>query len=212
MIQYLLLGGGLGFTAAVQPGPLQAFLFSRVAVAGWKRALPACMAPLLSDGPIAAIVLILLGQISTPVQQLLRAAGGVLLLYLGWRAFREYRHPKDQNKQSSGPSTLLQAALVNLLNPNPYIGWTLVIGPSVLTAWGQHPKNAIAFLIAFYGTLVVMMALFVLLIGTARFLGPRGQRVLAAISVIVLALLGVYLLTAGLRNVAMGLLTIDNAV
>jgi threonine/homoserine/homoserine lactone efflux protein len=90
--------------------------------------------------------------------------------------------------------------LVNILNPNPYLGWALVLGPSVLGAWHGHPANAVALVAAFYGTMVVMLALFIVLVGTARFLGPRGQRALLAISAVVLALLGVYLLVTGLRS------------
>ena len=144
MIQYLLLGGGFAFAATIQPGPLQAFLLTRVATAGWKRTLPACLAPLLSDGPIALVVLLLLGQLSATTLLLLRAAGGVLLLYLAWGALRQWRTPSASGSDSRTPRTLLQAALVNVLNPNPYLGWALVLGPSVVEAWQQHPANTVA--------------------------------------------------------------------
>jgi hypothetical protein len=49
-------------------------------------------------------------------------------------------------------------------------------------------------LAAFYGTMVVTLAGFVALTGTTRFLGARVQRGLVAVSVAVLAGLGVYLL------------------
>jgi threonine/homoserine/homoserine lactone efflux protein len=201
MMQYLLLGGGFAFAAAIQPGPLQAFLLSRVAAAGWKRTLPACLAPLLSDGPIIVVVLLVLGQLSANVRQILRAGGGFLLLYLAWAAFREWRRPLDQHSHSTAPRTLLQAALVNVLNPNPYLGWALVLGPSVLNAWHKHPTNAIALLVSFYGTMVAMLALFIMLVGTIRFLGPRGQHALIALSAAILAFLGGCLLIAGLLNV-----------
>jgi threonine/homoserine/homoserine lactone efflux protein len=200
MIQYLLLGGGLAFAATIQPGPLQAFLLSRVATAGWRRTLPACLAPLLSDGPIALVVLLVLGQLSPALQQLLRAAGGVLLLYLAWATFRVWRRPRDKPTRSSVPRTLFQAMMVNLLNPNPYLSWTLVLGPALLNAWHQHPVNAVALLVTFYGTMVVMLALFIVLVGTARFLGPKGQHALLALSAVVLALLGIYLLVTGLQS------------
>ncbi|MBE3072822.1 MAG: LysE family transporter [Acidobacteria bacterium] len=199
-MEYLLLGGGVAFGAAVQPGPLQAFLLSRVAAVGWRRTLPACLAPLLSDGPIAVVALLVLGQVSTAVQQLLRAAGGVLLLYFAWAALRQGRESVEQRSQGSAPRSLFQAALVNVLNPNPYLGWTLVLGPSVLNAWHLHPANAVALVAAFYGTMVVMLALFIVLAGAARWLGPGGQRTLLAVSAVVLALLGGYLLITGVRN------------
>lgn len=204
MMQYILLGGGFAFAAAIQPGPLQAFLLSRVAATGWKRTLPACLAPLLSDGPIAVLVLLVLGQLSPSVQQLLRAAGGVLLLYFAWAAFRQWRRPIDQSRDGSAPRTLFQAALVNILNPNPYLGWALVLGPSAVSAWHEYPANAAALIVSFYGTMVVMLAAFIVLIGTARFLGPHGRHGLLAVSALVLALLGAYLLITALRHLGAG--------
>lgn len=56
LVENVFLGSGLAFAAAVQPGPLQAFLVSRVVARGWRHTLPACIAPLLSDGPIALLL------------------------------------------------------------------------------------------------------------------------------------------------------------
>jgi threonine/homoserine/homoserine lactone efflux protein len=198
MMQYFILGGGFAFAAAIQPGPLQAFLLSRVATVGWKRTLPASLAPLLSDGPIAALVLLVLGQLSQSMQQILRAAGGVLLIYFAWTAFRQWRRPAEQDLRISAPRTLFQAALVNILNPNPYLGWAFVLGPSAVTAWHQRPADAVALIASFYGTMVVMLSLFIMLVGTVRFLGPRARHGLLAISAFILALLGAYLLTTAL--------------
>jgi len=194
MLQYLLLGGGFAFAAVVQPGPLQAFLLARATSEGWRRTLPAAFAPLVSDGPIAALVLLLLGQLPATGQQALRAAGGVLLLYLAWDAFREVRAATDAPgpARGSSPKTLLQAATVNLLNPNPYIGWALVMGPAAVAAWRQSAMHAVALIAAFYGVMVVGLAGFIVLASTARLLPPRGQRALALASAAVLAALGVY--------------------
>jgi len=200
MLESLLIGGGFAFAAAVQPGPLQAFLVSRVAATGWKRTLPACLAPLISDVPIALLALLVLGQLSENTQNLLRGSGGVLLLYFAYVAMRQWRHPDALDTQGSAPRTLLDAALVNLLNPNPYIGWSLVLGPAVLAAWHEHPSHAVVVVGAFYCTMIVMLALFVFLVGTVRFLGSRGQRGLIAVSAFALAGLGLYLLFTAVRS------------
>jgi threonine/homoserine/homoserine lactone efflux protein len=200
MIENVLVGAGFAFAAAIQPGPLQAFLVSRVAATGWRRTLPACLAPLISDVPIALLVLLVLGQFPASIQHLLRASGGALLLYLAWGAFRQWRHPAASDTHRSAPQTLLNAVLVNVLNPNPYLGWALVLGPSALSAWHVHPWNAVALVGAFYGTMVSMLALFILLVGTVSFLGSRGQRALVAASALALAVLGAYLLVTGVRR------------
>src|SRR5512143_1496260 len=89
MLEYVALGIGFAFSAAVQPGPLQAFLLSRVAATGWKRTLPASLSPLLSDIPIALLVLLLLGRLPAAAQPVLRASGGFLLIYLAWSTIRQ---------------------------------------------------------------------------------------------------------------------------
>ena len=204
MLEYLLLGGGFGFAAAVQPGPLQAFLLTRAASDGWRRTLPAALAPVLSDGPIAALVLLVIGRLPATGQQALRVSGGLLLLYLAWAAYREARTPSGTAASAhvSPPRTLLQATTVNLLNPNPYIGWALVMGPAAVSAWHQSATHAVALVAAFYGVMVVGLAALIALASTARLLPPKGQRTLALASTAVLAALGVHQLVVGFLRVA----------
>jgi len=207
MLATLLLGSGLAFAAVVQPGPLQAFLLARAATDGWRRTLPAALSPVLSDGPIALLVILVLGRLSAPAQQGLRAAGGVLLLVLAWVTLRQLRAgPADAPAPGvgAGPRTLLQAATVNLLNPNPWIAWALVLGPTVVSAWKGGPMLAVAFLAAFYGVMVTGLSLFILAASSARLLPPRARRALVALSAATLAALGAWQLLAGLTSGAAG--------
>jgi len=96
------------------------------------------------------------------------------------------------------PRTLLQAAMVNVLNPNPYLGWSLVLGPAFLVAWGQSPANAAALIIAFYATIVIATGCVILLFGTTHYLSANSRRTLILISAAILAALGIYQLTASI--------------
>lgn len=200
MLEYLIIGSSFAFTAAIQPGPLQAFLLSSVAKRGWIRTLPACFAPLVSDGPIALLVLLVLNRVPVTASRFLQAAGGVLLLYLAWASYEEWRQQASSTQAKDGPvpSTLIQAAAVNILNPNPYLGWSLVLGPAFLKAWRESPQNAIALILAFYATMVTVLAGTIVLLGTTRFLGPRGRRTMVLVSAITLAILGSYQLISSL--------------
>ncbi len=200
-----LLGSGLAFAAAIQPGPLQAFLVSRVVATGWRQTLPACLAPLLSDGPIAVLAILVLGRFPPAAQPVLRTCGGVLLLYLAASAFRQWREPMSPSSQVTAPRTLLEATVVNLLNPSPYLGWALVLGPAVVAAWSHHPAYAVGFVVAFYGTMFVTLSGFVFLAGTARFLNQRMQHALVGASALLLAGLGLILLVVGVRESWSGL-------
>ena len=202
MLELVLFGGGFAFAAAVQPGPLQAFLLSQVAEKGWRHTLPAALSPLLSDGPIALLVLLVLGRLPEGMGRVLQAAGGVLLLYLAFASYRSWRRLDGSSPPGSGatPRTLLQATAVNILNPNPYLGWSLVLGPAVLAAWRQSPAHAVVLIAAFYLTMVTSLAAIIVLLGTTRFLGPRGRRTLVLLSAIALAALGVWQLASGLLH------------
>jgi threonine/homoserine/homoserine lactone efflux protein len=204
VLEYLLLGGGFALAAAAQPGPLQAFLLSQVAERGWRHTLPAALSPLLSDGPIAVLAVFVLGRLPEALGRALEAAGGLLLLYLAWSAFREWRREAAVRAEERGapPRTLLQATAVNILNPNPYLGWTLVLGPAVVAAWRQQPAAAIALVVSFYATMVVALAATIVLFGTTGLLGPRGRRLLVLASAITLAALGAYRLAASLSRAA----------
>lgn len=193
MLPYLILGSGYAFAAGIQPGPLQAFLLSRVTSVGWRRTLPASLAPLVSDGPIALLGLLFVAQLPPLASSVLQAAGGLLLVYLGFRAYRQWRDPEPLVQADTTPRTILQAALVNLLNPNPYLAWALVLGPAVKAAMAEQTAYAVALLLAFYVTLILTLAGFILAAGTARYLDSRAQQVLQGISALLLAGLGVYL-------------------
>lgn len=202
MLEYLLFGGGYAFASGVQPGPLQAFLLSRVAESGSRRTLPASLAPLVSDGPIAFLVLLVLKRLPEDMGRILQAAGGLLLLYLAAVAFRQWKRQSvgASDSRTPAPRTLLQAAAVNILNPNPYLGWSLVLGPKALSAWSRNPAYAVALIVAFYATMVTTLALTVLLFGATSFLCPRGRRTLLFLSAGTLAALGLFQLGSVLRS------------
>jgi threonine/homoserine/homoserine lactone efflux protein len=194
MLGYLILGMTYAFAAAVQPGPLQTYLISQTLTSGWRRMLPAAFAPLLSDGPIIVLVLFILSRMPAWLVQVLQCAGGVFLLYLAFGAYktwRDFEFKKTIQIQSSR-QTVLKAALVNLLNPAPYIGWSLVMGPLLLKGWHESPANGIALLAGFYTTLVLVTLGIMLLFAAAGNLGPRVSRTLVGVSAIALTVFGLY--------------------
>lgn len=200
MIEQIIFACGFAFTAAISPGPLLAFIMAGVLRRGWKNTLPVCLAPLISDIPVAVLVLFFLSNLSEMVNRLLRGAGGVFLLYLGLMIFLR---PKGDGKEiekpeHSKPGTLFQAVMINILNPNPYIGWSLVLGPAFLEAWHRNPASGIALLASFYLTIVVMLAAIIVLLGTTGLLNPRVRKVMIYASAGVLASLGVYQITVSM--------------
>jgi threonine/homoserine/homoserine lactone efflux protein len=200
---FLIQGIGFGFAAAVQPGPFQAFLISRTLSRGWRRTLPAALAPLVSDGPIILLCLFVLSRVPPWFQRSLYLAGGLFLLYLAFGAFRAWRKCEENAEidESAGRQTMLHAALVNAVNPGPYLYWTLVTGPILLAGWRADPAYGIGFLVSFYAAIVLTLAAMILVFGKARALGPRFNRALLGVSALALAGFGLYQLWMGLSGV-----------
>jgi threonine/homoserine/homoserine lactone efflux protein len=204
MLAYLVIGMTYAFAAAVQPGPLQAYIIAQTLRHGWRRALPAACSPLLSDGPVIALVLLVLSRLPAWLIPTVRLAGGLLLLafaFLAARAWRRFEADRAAPVRVE-PQSLLGAAAVNLTSPGPYLGWSLVMGPLLLKGWREAPARGIALLVGFYGVMVLSMAVIIVLAGAARGLGPRVNRAMIGLSALALAGLGAWQLwswAAGLR-------------
>lgn len=202
MLSYALMGIAFAFAAAAQPGQFQAYVVARAVASGWRRTLPAALAPLLSDVLVVTLVLSILTRVPPSFLLALRVAGGIFLLYLAWGALREWRAPRAAAEQVPLPAhrTLLEAAFVNVLNPNPYLAWTLVLGPLLLEAWHVSPSHGIALVAAFYLTIIVATAGIIVAASAAGSLGPGVARALVGISALALLAFAIYqLVTASLQ-------------
>ena len=194
MWPYLLQGIGFGLAAAAQPGPFQTYLVSQTLLKGWQRTLPAAFAPLISDGPIILLCLFVLSQVPDWMQRILYFAGGLFILYLAFGAYKAWRdfNPSLPAPEAGTQQSVLKAALMNALNPNPYIYWTLVTGPILLRGWRETPLHGIGFLAGFYVTIVLSLMGIVLVFGTAQRFGPKVNRALLGISAVALLCFGLY--------------------
>ena len=199
---YILQGIGYGLAAAAQPGPFQTYLISQTLLKGWRQALPAALAPLVSDGPTIAICLLVLSQVPPWLQRFLYIAGGLFLLYLAYGAYKSWKN-LDLNipiVETATQQSIFKAALINMLNPNPYIFWSLVTGPILVTGWRETPVYGIGFITGFYLTLILGFSTIIIVFGSARQLGPRVNRALLGISAIALFCFGLIQLWLGIKN------------
>jgi threonine/homoserine/homoserine lactone efflux protein len=202
MLAYLIQGIGYGFAAAVQPGPFQTYLISQTLSKGWRLTLPAALAPLISDGPIIVLALVVLSQVPVWFQRLLYIAGGLFILYLAYSAFVAWRNYDKSGvvTDSSGRQSVVKAAMMVALSPGPYIYWSLVTGPILLTGWREAPANGLGFLVSFYATIVLSLGGIIVMFGTARQLGPKVNRALLGVSAITLVCFGLYQLWLGVAG------------
>ena len=199
MWKYLILGATFAFAAAVQPGPFQTYLVTETMSRGWRRTLPASFAPLISDAPIIMIALLVLSRIPEGMVRIIHFAGALFLFYLSYGAFRTWRSfdPDRTPAATSGHQTLFKAAAVNFLNPNPWLGWSLVMGPLFLEGYREAPGHGVALIAGFYVTMVCCLAGLITLFAFARKLGSRVNKATLGLSVLALACFGIYQLWLG---------------
>lgn len=199
MFIYFLQGTTLGLSASATPGPFLAFLLSQTLKNGWRHTWPASFAPLISDGPIIALVMLVLTQTPDWFLNILRITGGLFILYLARGAFLAFKQAGPVYEISTEPTqhNLLKAILMNALSPGPYLFWSVLAGPIVLEGWRQSPTLGLSFMLGFYGTLIGGFAAFIILFATASQLGPRVSKILSGISAAALLIFGLYQLWTG---------------
>ncbi len=201
---YIVQGVVYGFAAAAQPGPLQTFLISQALMKGWRKSLSSALAPLISDGPIIALCLLVLSQVPSWLRNVLYIAGGVFVLYLAYGSYKSWRSydPHVPVAEARTGQSLLKAALTNALGPGAYIFWTLVTGPILIAGWRETPLYGVSFLIGFYVTMICSLAFIIIVFGAARQLGPKVNHILIGVSAVALFCFGIYQLWLGITGMA----------
>lgn len=206
---FLLPGISLGASAAVLPGPMQAFIINTTLSQGWRRGLLLIITPLLVDAPIILLMVFLLGQLPQAAVTLIRLGGGLLLLWIARGAWVQYRSGADLAAQrrelppSGAGRTLLTGMMLNILSPGPYLFWGTVTGPLLLDALAVSLLHAAGFLLAFYGTFLSGLATIVLIFERLGRMDERVVRYVLLATILLLVWFATVLLAeaAGLQDV-----------
>ena len=197
-MNYLMLGLTLGLSAGITPGPLLTLVITASLRRGWAGGLLVALAPFVTDAPIIALSLLLLDRLPPWALTAVTGAGGLLVIYLGVDALRAARRaelPGQAEEGSTGGNELWQGALVNLLNPHPYLFWATVGGPTLLAGWRESAAYAVAFLAGFYALLVGSKVIIAWLVARqSRALSPRAYRVVLSVLGVAMIVLGVLLI------------------
>jgi len=168
MITSLIAGVVLGLSAGFSPGPLMTFVISQTLRHGIKEGIKVAFAPLITDVPIILIATFVLTRLATfqAVLGLISLVGGLFVLYLAYESFRTSR--LDTNIQDAEPQSLSKGAIVNALNPHPYLFWLSVGAPMMIKAWAANPLTAVAFVTGFYVCLTGAKICLAVVVGKSR--------------------------------------------
>lgn len=191
---------GLGLSAAALPGPLQAYLANITLLYGWRRAALILLAPIITDTPIVIIVVFILGQLPDGLIPIIRLAGGILLLWIAWGAWNDWKRGVGIGGGASTASDgraraiLGTAILMNLLSPGPYLFWTTVNGPLLREALAISPLHGAAFVLSFYGVFLGGWLLLSILLDRLGQLNARLTRLFLLGMIILLVWFGTALI------------------
>jgi threonine/homoserine/homoserine lactone efflux protein len=114
------------------------------------------------------VLLVFLGRIAAirPLVGAIAMAGVVYLLYLAWESW--FAPPPVATETSAAPRSILRGAIVNFLNPNPYLFWLTAGTPMLIKAWRHSALAAAAFIAVFFVCLVGSKLLLALVLARSR--------------------------------------------
>ncbi len=190
----------LGLAAGVAPGPLLTLVVSQTLRFGTAEGLKVALAPLLTDLPIVLVSVLLLSRLSD-FGKILGVISLTGALYLGFLALEALRAaPVEADFSEANPKSWRRGALVNFLNPHPYLFWMTVGGPLILKGMQKDPVSPLLFVAGFYILLVGSKLFLAVVIGRYRgFLSSRAYMFVLRGLGLVLAGLGLFLLRDAYR-------------
>ena len=159
-----------GLGAGVAPGPLQTYVVTSTLQRGFGAGWRVAMGPLLTDTPIIVLSVAVLSSVPDAMLNGLAVAGGLVLILLGLWELRSRDAAASEHETTAGRADLMRGAVVNLLNPHPWIFWLGAGAPLVVSAWRSSPALAAGVLALFYGLLVGLKVL------TAWLVARGGRR------------------------------------
>ena len=172
MIEALAVGVGFGLSGGLAPGPLHTLIMTTSLQRGFAAGSRIAVAPLLTDAPIVALTVLLVGSMPDGAVRILGVSGGLFLIYLGVQTIREAGDseliPVDSARQD-----YRRGVVANLLSPHPWLFWIGVGAPTLIGFWREGAPRAAVFLLGFYALLVGgKVALAFVVARGARYLGP----------------------------------------
>lgn len=200
---FALIGAGvlLGLSAGFSPGPLLALVVSQTVRHGFREGAKVAFAPLITDFPIIVLSILLLSRFSAhrEILGLASVAGGSFLVYLAYENVKTAG--MDVAWEEEKPRSLLKGALVNALNPHPYIFWMTVGGPLILRGASEGPLSPVLFVGSFLGCLVGSKVMLAVAVGRSRrFLTGKPYIYVTRILGLALLLFAFVLFRDGMRH------------
>lgn len=160
----LVAGLVIGLGSGAVPGPLLVLAIATTLRRGPRSGLLVACGPLVSDALIIAVSLLVVTNLPGWLQTALGITGSLVVAIFGIETLRAARHVSvtelreettgDRNVARLARHPLIQAAVLNLLNPAPWLFWFTAGASMLRDYWTGHAIVAVGFLTTFYVGLV----------------------------------------------------------
>jgi len=201
MLEYLVSGALFGLAGGFGPGPLMTLVITETLQNGSREGFKVAVAPLITDGPIMVVTLLLMDRLADAgmILGIVSLVGAVVVFRMGIDTARAAAPSLTAGEAPR--HALVRGAIVNALNPHPYVFWIAVGAPTVLRARSDTGSlGAIAFVAGMYVCLVGgKMAVSVAVGQSRRFIRARVYRAMMITLGVLLCGFALLLLRDGLR-------------
>lgn len=203
MFYFVSQGVSIAFAAGAQPGPFTSFLIGRTLAQGWRKSIILAITPLVTDVPIVLVVLVILKQFPPELIRVIQLVGGLYLLWIAYGSWRQYKAGNTSFKPEAASDgvgtgrTLAQGAVMGWVSPGPYIFWATINGPLLIQGLNQSVLMGLAFLVAFYGTFIAILCVYVLVFDRLRRIDERVTRGIFLVTLVIMVLFGLRLIGQG---------------
>lgn len=198
MLFLIAQGISFGFSAGAMPGPLTSYMISLTLAYGWRRSIMLAFVPPVADIPFILATLFILRQVPPEFIRIIQIVGGLYLLWIAWNMWKQMRlSTVIQIDSAPAQRGFMQGVLMAWLSPGPYIFWSTILGPLLITALNQSIVHAVTFLLAFYGVFLTVMCGYVLVFDRLRRLDERIVKTISRIVLVVLVIFALQLIGQG---------------
>jgi len=168
VIAFLSVGVALGLYAGFSPGPLLTLVISQTIKHGPKEGVKVAVAPIITDFPIILVSTLLLARLSNyeSVLGVVSILGGIFLVYLAYVSMKT--KGVKVNIDEEVPYSFMKGAIVNALNPHPYVFWVTIGAPIIIKSLAESYIAPVLFVGSFFGCLIGSKVLLVVIAGKSR--------------------------------------------
>lgn len=166
MTQALILGSLLGLFSGMVPGPFSALIAATALKRGFWAGFRIGVVPLATETGVLVVTALLLAQLPEGILRWMGIAGGLFILFLSVRTWRQAEEPPEVEALSGSFREMLEGTVLAVLSPNPWVFWLLIGSPLFLSAWHRGWPSGLAFFGSF---LLFLVGIYVAIAGLAAY-------------------------------------------